>query len=73
MTEFPDDAFWGEEDIDDTRRHNDKNDDPGVGIDDGSDGRIVNFDASRKSLNTADGIEDEGRLLFIVVGGCNPL
>lgn len=62
-----------EENIDDTRRYNDKADDAGVGIDDESGGSIVNSDTSRKSLDPADGIEEEGRLLFIVVGGRNHL
>ena len=71
MTEFPNDEFWGEEEIDDTRRYNDDEDDASVGISDGRGDSTVNSNASRESLDMANGIEEEGRLLFIVVGGCN--
>jgi hypothetical protein len=71
MTEFPNDEFWGEENIDDTRRYKDDDDVAGVGIGDGSSDSIVNCNASRKSLDMTDGNGNEGKLLFIVVGGCN--
>ena len=68
MSEFPNDAFLGEEDVDD----DDEDDAAGVGgggsRSGGGGGSIANADALRGSLDIVDVIEDEERLLFIVVG-----